>query len=34
MSLFWLMDAPFHALENVAISMFMSFLFSNGNLTF
>lgn len=28
MSLFWLMDAPFHALENVAISMFMSFLFS------
>mgnify|MGYP001770229678 FL=1 len=28
MSLFWLMDAPFHALENVHISMFMSFLFS------
>ena len=28
MSLFWLIDAPFHALENVAISMFMIFLFS------
>lgn len=28
MSLFWLIDAPFHALENVVISMFMSFLFS------
>lgn len=27
MSLFWLIDAPFNALENVAISMFMSFCF-------